>query len=495
MKRFILSLFVIFSCSFSFLVQAFPAQSKFKITGSATTATGFCAPLSNPNLYDTQALACSSLASGSAPTLPYSTSSVYTTTRCKVINYNSGSISSTYYCVYPESSCPANSTLSNGSCTCNAGMNEFTINGVTSCEPACNLTTHEVINGSCTLKCLNSEVRNAQGVCEPKPPRNCIANRLFNYYSEHTAPNGYAKPAQNSVCDGGCIGVIERPLIIGTLSDGTGTNCYGDATKAINVTQQVYCANVYRETGEACFVASPLSKNPYTPPSDSLKSNGKPPLNNDGTQDYDGNPATSGTNEPGAPGSGLNLDGSPNNDGNPRTNDNNNNEPTPCTGLDCASEEHTCYAGTAWDGTACTCGAHSPYYNADTDSCTQTACTPASPDWNPELNSCDPSPVCDPAVQDCVSVGDKDKLANLDKGNTDLMDSIISTPDDFKFFEYPDFVPVFNKQSCQPFTGHILGKPVTWDFCTYVEMLNQTIGWLMTLFSLYTMVQIGIKKD
>lgn len=473
MKKFLLSLVVIFSCSFSF--SAFSAitpscsGTSIYVSSSFTFKTG----------------SSSTSCAGGWGTQPAN--------KCVQINKNCGSLTYIGSISFPPT-CPSNSTLNGSSCTCNSGYEEQ--NG--SCVLSCDLSTHEMVGGVCTPRCLDQQIRNSAGVCEDPPPEICVKDKLvvrgatFSYISASQPADNTTEPL--TVCHNGCEATYEKG-IYSFIYSGKPTHCV-----ALSATfpSQVVCTSYYRENGIGCFVPYP-NQHPVNCPVGGCtpsKPTGQP-LNNDGSIDYDGNPATSGKNEPGAPGSNLNLDGTPNNDGDPRTNDgggSSGNEP-PCTGLDCAPTEQNCTSGTAWDGTACTCGAHSPHYDSATGLCTQTACNASSPNWNPELNSCDPSPVCDPAVEDCVSVGDKDKLAGLDQGNADIMDLITSTPDDFKFFDYPDFVPVFNKQACQPFTGHILGKPITWDVCPYVEMLNQVIGWLMTLFSLYTMVQIGIKKD
>lgn len=209
-----------------------------------------------------------------------------------------------------------------------------------------------------------------------------------------------------------------------------------------------------------------------------------PDTNYDGSTDYDGNPDTSGTNEPGRPGSGLNKDGTPDTDGNPNTN---NDSPQDCVGVDCngePTEEHTCYGGTVWTGASCECNASSPFWNSEFEDCDPppTDCDNTNPTWDVETETCYVGAICnpdtptwDPATQSCDSGDgsesgsgsvDSDNALGYSKGDktfnsvlTNFKIELLSTPifgslgGFFNLNIQSQQCPVFSQKIMQGFLG------------------------------------------
>lgn len=49
--------------------------------------------------------------------------------------------------------------------------------------------------------------------------------------------------------------------------------------------------------------------------------------------------------------------------------------------------------------------------------------------------------------------------------------------------------------ACTPWTGSVIGKSFSFDWCPYIDKLTSTIGWLMALFSMFSIFQIATRVD
>lgn len=78
---------------------------------------------------------------------------------------------------------------------------------------------------------------------------------------------------------------------------------------------------------------------------------------------------------------------------------------------------------------------------------------------------------------------------------TDALDGSVTDYDNFKLLDWSTWVPVFPAASCSPFTGSVMGKTVSWDFCPKIAMLNELIGWLLNVFAAWSVVHLLFRRD
>ena len=73
-------------------------------------------------------------------------------------------------------------------------------------------------------------------------------------------------------------------------------------------------------------------------------------------------------------------------------------------------------------------------------------------------------------------------------------DSLAEAENDYlnykTYFDWPTWIPTFPTDSCTPFTKTIHGLPVEIDLCPKIALLNELIGWLMSLFTAWTVVSM-----
>jgi len=72
------------------------------------------------------------------------------------------------------------------------------------------------------------------------------------------------------------------------------------------------------------------------------------------------------------------------------------------------------------------------------------------------------------------------------KKTTDLLDGIEGDYSIFKELGWSNWIPDFPTSSCTAYTSNVKGVSFTWNFCPYVQMISDTIGWLWALFGAWT---------
>lgn len=77
---------------------------------------------------------------------------------------------------------------------------------------------------------------------------------------------------------------------------------------------------------------------------------------------------------------------------------------------------------------------------------------------------------------------------------TDALSDINEDYDLFKQMGWADFIPTFPTSSCTPSTNNIKGISFTWNFCPYIKMISDTIGWLWALFGAWTITSTFFRK-
>lgn len=87
-----------------------------------------------------------------------------------------------------------------------------------------------------------------------------------------------------------------------------------------------------------------------------------------------------------------------------------------------------------------------------------------------------------------------EKTENLTKGVTDLFEPITSqfTDDKMKWFSWVWTPPV---GECSPITGTIHGKSVSWNICSYVDMVRNAVGWLFSIFGAWVIYNELFRRE
>lgn len=392
-------------------------------------------------------------------------------------------------------SCPSNSTfnVTDGQCTPNAGFSAVNNNGTWSIVPSgteCPIgQAYNSETGTCTAPptCTYPQFLGSDNTC--KDPEPCVDGKITKTTIVDYPPN--------PICVDGCNhNLIAPDFTRGLIApSGTKTSCYKHPS---DPNQSEHCDVILKQTGEGCFIPYNPSYlyTPSSPSSPVTPENQSKPLNNDGSVNYDGNPNTSGSNEPGSPTSGKNIDGSKDTDGDPTTTGTNqpgdgspDGQPNPDP-----NNDHECPTNATWSDETEQCELNT---QLECDPTTETCHTSCQTGFTFDTNSdsCIPTENCDDSINSCISNEDAQNLTKLKSDTDGLLSEINKSMDEFDLLSYPTWFPQFQKTSCQPLQGQIYGHTISWNFCPYVEMLNELIGWLMSLFTLWTVVQIGIKKD
>lgn len=78
---------------------------------------------------------------------------------------------------------------------------------------------------------------------------------------------------------------------------------------------------------------------------------------------------------------------------------------------------------------------------------------------------------------------------------TDELGAIAVSYDNFKLLDWSTWIPVLPASTCSPFTGVVLGRPVSIDICPKVALLNELIGWLLAVFAAWNVIMMAFRKD
>lgn len=100
-----------------------------------------------------------------------------------------------------------------------------------------------------------------------------------------------------------------------------------------------------------------------------------------------------------------------------------------------------------------------------------------------------------PFTPDSTGPTPGEHAAAENKKVTDMLDDSVGSYNNFKLLDWSTWVPQLPAAGCSPITGHVMGKPITIDFCAKVAMLNELIGWLLSVFALWSVVSMLFRKD
>ncbi len=85
-----------------------------------------------------------------------------------------------------------------------------------------------------------------------------------------------------------------------------------------------------------------------------------------------------------------------------------------------------------------------------------------------------------------------------DAENKKITDELAKTNeayDNFKLLDWSTWIPVFPAASCSPFTGSVMGRTISIDLCSKIAVLNQTIGWLLSVWAAWSVVSLMFRKE
>lgn len=88
--------------------------------------------------------------------------------------------------------------------------------------------------------------------------------------------------------------------------------------------------------------------------------------------------------------------------------------------------------------------------------------------------------------------------AGYDQETKKITDGLLLAPSDYtanQVLNWFSWVPTMPLGSCSPITGAVMGKTISWDICRYVTMINETIGWLLALFSAWTVYGVFFRRS
>lgn len=78
---------------------------------------------------------------------------------------------------------------------------------------------------------------------------------------------------------------------------------------------------------------------------------------------------------------------------------------------------------------------------------------------------------------------------------TDVLDASVASYDNFKLLDWSTWIPVLPAAGCTPFTGTVAGRPISIDICPKIALLNELLGWLLSVFALWSVVSMMFRKD
>lgn len=94
----------------------------------------------------------------------------------------------------------------------------------------------------------------------------------------------------------------------------------------------------------------------------------------------------------------------------------------------------------------------------------------------------------DPAVPADLASAENKKI-------TDELVASETSFNNFKLLNWSTWIPVFPASSCSPFTGTVLNKSISWDFCPKIALLNELIGWLLAVFAAWSISSLMFRRD
>jgi len=98
-------------------------------------------------------------------------------------------------------------------------------------------------------------------------------------------------------------------------------------------------------------------------------------------------------------------------------------------------------------------------------------------------------PVVDPAMSGAtLSAAENKKI-------TDELGTTVAAYDNFKMLDWSTWIPVLPAAGCSPFTGNVLGRSVSIDLCPKIAMLNELLGWLLSVLAAWSVVSMMFRKD
>lgn len=61
-------------------------------------------------------------------------------------------------------------------------------------------------------------------------------------------------------------------------------------------------------------------------------------------------------------------------------------------------------------------------------------------------------------------------------------------------FSWPTWIPTFPTGSCAPFSFQLAGHSLSWNFCSYIAIINQILGWLLALLTAWRIQELIFGK-
>lgn len=93
-------------------------------------------------------------------------------------------------------------------------------------------------------------------------------------------------------------------------------------------------------------------------------------------------------------------------------------------------------------------------------------------------------------------MADKQAIADEIKKTTDMVSDSVNESDTFETsLGWSTWFPNFPTGACTPYQLHVLTSTVNWDFCPYIQKLNELLGWLFALFGAWTITSKLFEKD
>jgi len=88
-----------------------------------------------------------------------------------------------------------------------------------------------------------------------------------------------------------------------------------------------------------------------------------------------------------------------------------------------------------------------------------------------------------------------EQAALENKKITDALDASGLDYQNFKLLDWSTWIPQLPAVGCSPFTGNVLGRPVSIDICPKIALLNELLGWLLSLWAAWSIISLMFRKD
>lgn len=89
----------------------------------------------------------------------------------------------------------------------------------------------------------------------------------------------------------------------------------------------------------------------------------------------------------------------------------------------------------------------------------------------------------------------KQDAAAESKKLTDELDKSVEAYNNFKLLDWSTWIPTLPAAGCSPFTGNVSGRQVSFDICPKIALLNELLGWLLAVWSAWSIVSLLFRKD